>query len=130
MSYSPELLHGESETEVNPEDNSILKTNRVTALEGHQRLIREALASRRVKSAENNFIMKAMGDNDALFGNNDEVIVESQVYWWQDKYLPKKPKYFNRVQTEYEWDIYNHSHYDCAMFLGNNAFTKPCVSAH
>ena len=35
-----------------------------------------------------------------------------QVYWWHDKYRPRKPKYFNRVHTGYEWNKYNQTHYD------------------
>ena len=35
-----------------------------------------------------------------------------QVYWWHDKYRPRKPKYFNRVHTGYEWTKYNQTHYD------------------
>ena len=30
-----------------------------------------------------------------------------QVTWWHDKYRPRKPKYFNRVHTGYEWNKYN-----------------------
>lgn len=33
-------------------------------------------------------------------------------YTWQDKYRPRKPKYFNRVNTGYEWNQYNRTHYD------------------
>ncbi|KAK1556363.1 hypothetical protein Q3G72_003702 [Acer saccharum] len=29
-----------------------------------------------------------------------------------DKYRPRKPKYFNRVHTGYEWNKYNQTHYD------------------
>ena len=36
----------------------------------------------------------------------------TQVYWWHDKYRPRKPKYFNRVHTGYEWNKYNQTHYD------------------
>eukprot|EP01079_Euglenida_sp_SAG-EU17-18_P012283 gene12283-2241_t len=31
---------------------------------------------------------------------------------WMDKYRPKKPKYFNRVHTGYDWNKYNITHYD------------------
>ena len=41
-----------------------------------------------------------------------ETPLESQVYWWHDKYRPRKPKYFNRVHTGYEWNKYNQTHYD------------------
>ena len=56
----------------------------------------------------------SMGDineaRDAPFGG--EVHLESKVYWWHDKYRPRKPKYFNRVHTGYEWNKYNQTHYD------------------
>ena len=47
-------------------------------------------------------------------GNRDEgeVEAEARVYWWHDKYRPRKPKYFNRVHTGYEWNKYNQTHYD------------------
>mmetsp|Transcript_55167 Transcript_55167/g.175502 ORF Transcript_55167/g.175502 Transcript_55167/m.175502 type:complete len:256 (+) Transcript_55167:1218-1985(+) len=56
---------------------------------------------------------KAMGgtaDGDAQF--TGEVDLGSQAYWWHDKYRPRKPKYFNRVHTGYEWNKYNQTHYD------------------
>jgi hypothetical protein len=33
-------------------------------------------------------------------------------YSWQDKYRPRKPRYFNRVKTGYDWNAYNKTHYD------------------
>ena len=36
----------------------------------------------------------------------------AQVYWLNEKYKPRKPKYFNRVHTGYEWNKYNQTHYD------------------
>ena len=33
-------------------------------------------------------------------------------YLWQDKYRPRKPRFFNRVHTGYEWNKYNQTHYD------------------
>eukprot|EP00897_Mesotaenium_endlicherianum_P008564 jgi/Mesen1/7736/ME000407S06954 len=58
--------------------------------------------------------MKMMGQDpgDAVLGAGAEVNLESQVYWWHDKYRPRKPKYFNRVHTGYEWNKYNQTHYD------------------
>ncbi|PHH55872.1 Uncharacterized protein C2F12.12c [Ceratocystis fimbriata CBS 114723] len=31
---------------------------------------------------------------------------------WANKYRPRKPRYFNRVQMGYEWNKYNQTHYD------------------
>jgi hypothetical protein len=28
------------------------------------------------------------------------------------RYAPRKPKYFNRIHTGYEWNKYNQTHYD------------------
>lgn len=33
-------------------------------------------------------------------------------YSWSDKYQPRKPRYFNRVHTGFEWNKYNQTHYD------------------
>lgn len=35
-----------------------------------------------------------------------------QTYWWHDKFRPRKPRYFNRVKTGYDWNKYNQTHYD------------------
>ncbi|EIE19628.1 hypothetical protein COCSUDRAFT_67727 [Coccomyxa subellipsoidea C-169] len=57
---------------------------------------------------------RLMGDindaGDAPF--RGEVQLDSKVYWWNEKYRPRKPKYFNRVHTGYEWNKYNQTHYD------------------
>ena len=31
---------------------------------------------------------------------------------WQNRFRPRKPKYFNRVKTGYEWTKHNQAHYD------------------
>lgn len=40
------------------------------------------------------------------------VSLPAQTYWWHDKYRPRKPRFFNRVKTGYEWNKYNATHYD------------------
>ncbi|XP_021810954.1 cactin [Prunus avium] len=119
-SFSPELFHGDENEEVlDPEeDRAKLERKRVAVLEEQQRRIQEALASKPAPPPEDNFEMKAMKamgimeEGDAVFGSNSEVNLDSQVYWWHDKYRPRKPKYFNRVHTGYEWNKYNQTHYD------------------
>lgn len=54
---------------------------------------------------------------DMPFGDNEEVFAGEQqlapkTYTWSDKYRPRKPKYYNRVHTGYEWNKYNQTHYD------------------
>ncbi|CAL4060870.1 unnamed protein product, partial [Meganyctiphanes norvegica] len=41
-----------------------------------------------------------------------EAKLDSQHYLWSDKYRPRKPRYFNRVHTGFEWNKYNQTHYD------------------
>lgn len=53
---------------------------------------------------------KGMGDDEAEF--SVETKLDSQVYLWSDKYRPRKPRYFNRVHTGFEWNKYNQTHYD------------------
>lgn len=117
-SYSPQLLHGDEDDDeeaIDPEeDKAILERKRIAVKE--DRRVQEM--SSRLNPPEDNFertAMKAMGameEGDVVFGSNEEINLDSQVYWWHDKYRPRKPKYFNRVHTGYEWNKYNQTHYD------------------
>lgn len=57
---------------------------------------------------------------DPDFGNTEDELDESEEvqldstkqYSWQDRYSPRKPRYFNRVKTGYDWNKYNQTHYD------------------
>lgn len=53
---------------------------------------------------------KNMGADEAQF--SVESSLEAQIYLWSDKYRPRKPRYFNRVHTGFEWNKYNQTHYD------------------
>ncbi|XP_029202325.2 splicing factor Cactin-like [Acropora muricata] len=53
---------------------------------------------------------KGMGPDEESF--NVTVPVTQKVYLWADKYRPRKPRFFNRVHTGYEWNKYNQTHYD------------------
>lgn len=124
-SFSPELVHeGEGDEVLDPEaDKADLERKRAEVLEEQQRRLQEAAAGSNVTDEENmelttterDLVLKAMGgmeEGDAILGSGAEVNLESQVYWWHDKYRPRKPKYFNRVHTGYEWNKYNQTHYD------------------
>jgi hypothetical protein len=43
--------------------------------------------------------------------NTQEVSIDHH-YLWSDKYRPRKPRYYNRVHTGYDWNQYNKKHYD------------------
>ncbi|KAJ1257737.1 hypothetical protein BS78_10G019500 [Paspalum vaginatum] len=117
-SFSPQLMHGnEDEDAIDPEeDKAELNRKREAVVLEHQRKAQEAIkAKARVPDEMEMKAIKTMGameEGDAVFGAGAEVNLDSQVYWWHDKYRPRKPKYFNRVHTGYEWNKYNQTHYD------------------
>ncbi|XP_049851605.1 uncharacterized protein LOC126326507 [Schistocerca gregaria] len=48
-------------------------------------------------------------DQDKSYNELRKVLAS---YSFDDKYRPRKPKYFNRIKTGYEWTKYNQIHYD------------------
>jgi hypothetical protein len=53
------------------------------------------------------------GDLEEELGLTNEVDnAAAKSYSWADKYRPRKPRYFNRVKTGYDWNKYNKTHYD------------------
>ena len=123
--YSPEPVQEFDAADVlDPEaDKADLERKRAEVLDEQQRRLQEAAARPtaldedplELTAPERALVLKAMGgmdEGDAMLGSGAEVNLESQVYWWHDKYRPRKPKYFNRVHTGYEWNKYNQTHYD------------------
>ena len=53
---------------------------------------------------------KGMNEDEVEF--SVETKLDPQTYLWSDKYRPRKPRYFNRVHTGFEWNKYNQTHYD------------------
>ena len=54
---------------------------------------------------------KELDEEEELF-NLEENITRTTSYNWEDKYRPRKPRYFNRVHTGYEWNKYNQTYYE------------------
>ena len=70
-------------------------------------------------SSFKNASLKLMGNDEGDREFGGEVSLESTVYWWHEKYKPRKPKYFNRVHTgELRWG-----------FFGGCGMTKGCTQA-
>jgi len=72
-----------------------------------------ALPSRFLMSSDQLYEQEArrtMDPDEVKF--SDEMSIPETPYWWHDKYRPRKPRYFNRVKTGYEWNKYNQTHYD------------------
>lgn len=56
-------------------------------------------------------VARGVDEDEEIFTGEEAVTSASQPQW-ADKYRPRKPRYFNRVQMGYEWNKYNQTHYD------------------
>lgn len=56
-------------------------------------------------------VARGVGQDEEIFAG-EEVVSSLGKQQWKDKYRPRKPRYFNRVQMGYEWNKYNQTHYD------------------
>jgi hypothetical protein len=54
---------------------------------------------------------KGMQEDEERFADLDKS-AGGRAYAWNDKYRPRRPRFFNRVQTGYDWNKYNRTHYD------------------
>ncbi|KAI9909943.1 hypothetical protein PsorP6_010418 [Peronosclerospora sorghi] len=66
------------------------------------------------RKLEQYFASKELEETKARLDVSDEVILPDAhvVPRWSEKYQPRKPRYFNRVKTGYDWNKYNQTHYD------------------
>lgn len=109
--YSPRLLKFNDVEEgliVNPaEDWEQLQILRQEVLSGGTADVDKSVVSAGMVANE---ASKGMGPDEESF--NVTIPVTQKVYLWADKYRPRKPRFFNRVHTGYEWNKYNQTHYD------------------
>ncbi|KAI5865831.1 mid region of cactin-domain-containing protein [Durotheca rogersii] len=56
-------------------------------------------------------VARGISENEEIF-TAEETVPAAVKPQWADKYRPRKPRYFNRVQMGYEWNKYNQTHYD------------------
>eukprot|EP00451_Oxyrrhis_marina_P016537 CAMPEP_0204321652 /NCGR_PEP_ID=MMETSP0469-20131031/8278_1 /ASSEMBLY_ACC=CAM_ASM_000384 /TAXON_ID=2969 /ORGANISM="Oxyrrhis marina" /LENGTH=537 /DNA_ID=CAMNT_0051302969 /DNA_START=19 /DNA_END=1629 /DNA_ORIENTATION=- len=73
---------------------------------GSESSIPQQAADRMVEDAKRKGLAE---DEHVLRG---EEILAARRYEWEDKYKPRKPRFFNRVRTGYQWTKYNQAHYD------------------
>ena len=107
--YNPKLLTlGEIEQEkwVNPEDD-LRKLGYLREQVKSGSTVDEELEADNLFNTE---VLRGMNENEEAF--NTTVTLTSKKYHWSDKYRPRKPRFFNRVHTGYEWNKYNQTHYD------------------
>ncbi|KAK7742248.1 hypothetical protein SLS53_004391 [Cytospora paraplurivora] len=56
-------------------------------------------------------VARGISENEEIF-TAEEAVPSTSKPQWAEKYRPRKPQYFNRVQMGYEWNKYNQTHYD------------------
>ncbi|KUI70988.1 hypothetical protein VM1G_05729 [Cytospora mali] len=56
-------------------------------------------------------VARGISENEEIF-TAEEAVPSGSKPKWAEKYRPRKPQYFNRVQMGYEWNKYNQTHYD------------------
>uniref|UniRef100_A0A3P9L7S3 Splicing factor Cactin n=1 Tax=Oryzias latipes TaxID=8090 RepID=A0A3P9L7S3_ORYLA len=106
--YSPTLL---TQSELPLDTHTITLEEDASRLQLARRLLQ--VTGDANESAEDAFVRRAregMGTDEAQF--SVEVPVTGKMYLWADKYRPRKPRFFNRVHTGFEWNKYNQTHYD------------------
>ncbi|KAK1569847.1 mid region of cactin-domain-containing protein [Colletotrichum navitas] len=67
--------------------------------------------SQATKALYDREVARGISEDEEVFTAEEAVPSGSKPHW-ADKYRPRKPKYFNRVQMGYEWNKYNQTHYD------------------
>ena len=112
--FSPELdaEPGGDEVVDEAEDRKAMEAQRNAVLQAEASKFKAAASQEESAVDDEAFARadKSLGEDEVLF--NDIVSLEHQVYSWHDKYRPRKPRFFNRVHTGYEWNKYNQTHYD------------------
>ncbi|RVE61798.1 hypothetical protein OJAV_G00173820 [Oryzias javanicus] len=106
--YSPTLL---TQSELPLDTHTITPEEDSSRLQLARRLLQ--VTGDANESAEDAFVRRAregMGNDEAQF--SVEFPVTGKMYLWADKYRPRKPRFFNRVHTGFEWNKYNQTHYD------------------
>ncbi|KAI1503018.1 mid region of cactin-domain-containing protein [Biscogniauxia marginata] len=67
--------------------------------------------SQATKALYDREVARGINENEEIF-TAEETVPSAAKPQWADKYRPRKPRYFNRVQMGYEWNKYNQTHYD------------------
>lgn len=66
--------------------------------------------SQATKALYDREVARGLDENEEVFTGEESVSTTQPQL--ADKYKPRKPRYFNRVQMGYEWNKYNQTHYD------------------
>eukprot|EP00940_MAST-03C_sp_MAST-3C-sp2_P000219 g219.t1 len=103
-SYEPDDAGADIVDEV--EDMRDLQRARERVLDETRSMLRSARSNRDATDGGER------GDEEGRLNEGALAADPSRTYAWADKYKPRKPRYFNRVKTGYDWNKYNRTHYD------------------
>eukprot|EP00795_Rhopilema_esculentum_P006206 gene6206-11611_t len=108
-SYSPRLIPFQDveETKWIDHDDDLHRLGYLRMQVQSGSTVDEEETSDKVYSSE---ATKILGEGEEAF--NVPFNLNKKTYTWTDKYRPRKPRFFNRVHTGYEWNKYNQTHYD------------------
>lgn len=76
-----------------------------------QRTTQPAESASTTLTAFDREVARGLRDNEEIF-TAEEGITTRNLASWSQQYPPRKPRYFARVVTGYEWNKYNQTHYD------------------
>lgn len=110
--YTPELIDA---SELSIEHDVVEETDDATRLRLSREQVQRTGSGRLVSTEDAAFEREAEKGMDPLEEARFSVEVGvggPQQYIWSEKYRPRKPRYFNRVHTGFEWNKYNQTHYD------------------
>ncbi|XP_050002608.1 cactin-like [Alexandromys fortis] len=107
--YSPRLLMAHEL----PLDAHVLEPQEDLQRLQHSRQQLQATGDASDSAEDMLFLQRAregMGQDEAQF--SVEMPLGARAYLWAEKYRPRKPRFFNRLHTGFEWNKYNQTHYD------------------
>uniref|UniRef100_A0A8R1ED91 Splicing factor Cactin n=1 Tax=Caenorhabditis japonica TaxID=281687 RepID=A0A8R1ED91_CAEJA len=97
-----EILDVQADTEILMERREMNRKNRPTGS--------DPAPSNSVDPKMMAIARQGMEGDESTFSVEEQL--ETQKHLWSDKYRPRKPTYLNRVQTGFDWNKYNQTHYD------------------
>jgi hypothetical protein len=113
LGYVP-LRHGPTEktvaTAVGKSSSGSAAGNPIPGTQRFSTLANEDF-SQATKALYEREVARGISENEEIF-TAEETVTSVSKPQWAEKYRPRKPKYFNRVQMGYEWNKYNQTHYD------------------
>ncbi|KAK2733399.1 hypothetical protein FQN57_002139 [Myotisia sp. PD_48] len=108
MGFVP-LRHRSAEQQA-PSGMTAVDTSAATSVAPRFLAIANDDFSQATKALYEREVARGVSENEEIFVNEETVSTAKPS--WANKYRPRKPRYFNRVQMGYEWNKYNQTHYD------------------